>query len=247
MLQFFRKIRQNLLAEGQTGKYLKYAIGEIILVVIGILIALQINNWNTRKQEAKLGISYLKEIRGNLVTDTLTISEALAFNIKKMESIDSTFIELASPESPSNRMEAIGKRYGILGSHKFFVPNSLGFSNLMSSGNIELISNDTIRQLLSAYYNFDYEAGTQKRAVDLTRDFVDYVGPKLATKEMFLRFRSLELDIPSYNDIDIFKDQNLYFSLDIMDVVTGYQNVLFESKQEEIKGLINQIDKEIDN
>jgi len=46
MIKFFRKIRQNLLRENKTGKYFKYAIGEITLVVIGILIALQINNWN---------------------------------------------------------------------------------------------------------------------------------------------------------------------------------------------------------
>ena len=52
MIKFFRKIRQNLLSEGKTGKYLKYAVGEILLVVIGILIALGINNWNeSRKQD----------------------------------------------------------------------------------------------------------------------------------------------------------------------------------------------------
>ena len=49
MIKFFRHIRKNLLNEGKTSKYLKYAIGEIILVVIGILIALQINNWNEKK------------------------------------------------------------------------------------------------------------------------------------------------------------------------------------------------------
>ena len=49
MIKFFRKIRQNLLMENKTGKYFKYAIGEIILVVIGILIALQINNWNSQR------------------------------------------------------------------------------------------------------------------------------------------------------------------------------------------------------
>ncbi|MGS2727548.1 DUF6090 family protein [Psychroserpens sp. BH13MA-6] len=54
MIKFFRKIRHNLLSEGKTGKYLKYAIGEIILVVIGILIALQINNWNENQKENKL-------------------------------------------------------------------------------------------------------------------------------------------------------------------------------------------------
>lgn len=46
MIKFFRNIRQNLLAEGKTSKYLKYALGEIVLVVIGILIALSINTWN---------------------------------------------------------------------------------------------------------------------------------------------------------------------------------------------------------
>ncbi|MBK8515355.1 MAG: hypothetical protein IPL55_03420 [Saprospiraceae bacterium] len=46
MIKLFRKIRQNLLLTGSTGKYLQYAIGEIVLVVIGILIALSINNWN---------------------------------------------------------------------------------------------------------------------------------------------------------------------------------------------------------
>ncbi len=53
MIKFFRKIRQNLLMENKTGKYFKYAIGEIVLVVIGILIALQINNWNGRRHEQK--------------------------------------------------------------------------------------------------------------------------------------------------------------------------------------------------
>ena len=49
MIKFFRKIRQNLLMENKTGKYFKYAIGEIVLVVIGILIALQVNNWNQNR------------------------------------------------------------------------------------------------------------------------------------------------------------------------------------------------------
>lgn len=49
MIKFFRKIRQNLVMENKTSKHFKYAIGEIVLVVIGILIALQINNWNSNR------------------------------------------------------------------------------------------------------------------------------------------------------------------------------------------------------
>jgi hypothetical protein len=59
MIQFLRKIRRNLLLEGNTGKYLKYAIGEIVLVVFGILIALSINNWN---EERMTNISNLQLI-----------------------------------------------------------------------------------------------------------------------------------------------------------------------------------------
>jgi len=51
MIKFFRKIRYDLMEKNKTGKYLKYAIGEIILVVIGILVALQINTWNEEKKE----------------------------------------------------------------------------------------------------------------------------------------------------------------------------------------------------
>ena len=62
MIKFFREIRQNLLSEGKAGKYLKYAIGEIILVMIGILLALQVNNWNSNRIENKKEANYIENI-----------------------------------------------------------------------------------------------------------------------------------------------------------------------------------------
>jgi len=71
MIKFFRKIRQNLLSEGKTGKYLKYAIGEIILVMIGILLALQVNslynNHQLKKEELKILHSIQNEFNENIV------------------------------------------------------------------------------------------------------------------------------------------------------------------------------------
>jgi len=66
MIKFFRKIRQNLLSEGKTGKYFKYAIGEVVLVVIGILIALQINNWNEGQKRKALEKNMLVNLVENL-------------------------------------------------------------------------------------------------------------------------------------------------------------------------------------
>ena len=69
MINFFRKIRYQLLGEGKTGKYLKYAIGEILLVVIGILIALSINNWNEERKKDKIEINILQELLSTLESD----------------------------------------------------------------------------------------------------------------------------------------------------------------------------------
>jgi hypothetical protein len=67
MIKFFRKIRQNMLMENKTGTYFKYAIGEIILVVIGILIALSINNWNENRKNSNEGIAILQSLDKNLI------------------------------------------------------------------------------------------------------------------------------------------------------------------------------------
>ena len=69
MIKLFRKIRKQLLGEGKTGNYFKYAIGEIILVVIGILIALQINNWNEANSNEKRLLKIFEEIGVDLATD----------------------------------------------------------------------------------------------------------------------------------------------------------------------------------
>ena len=66
MIKFFRHIRQKLLSEDRFSKYLLYAIGEIVLVVIGILIALQINNWNENRINNKLELQYLKRLEKDI-------------------------------------------------------------------------------------------------------------------------------------------------------------------------------------
>ena len=81
MIKFFRHIRQNLLNEGKTTKYFKYAIGEIILVVIGILIALQINNWNSLQNDRDIEQSALK----NLITRLLKLEQVFLMKLSLQE------------------------------------------------------------------------------------------------------------------------------------------------------------------
>lgn len=96
MIKFFRQLRQNLIMENKTSKYLKYAIGEIVLVVIGILIALQINNWNEQKRSENIGKQYLAGIKNNLSSDNEIANKVIEAHmnpINIINSIDSIFLK----------------------------------------------------------------------------------------------------------------------------------------------------------
>ena len=69
MIRFFRKIRLKLVRENKFGQYIKYAIGEIVLVVIGILIAVQINNWNQNRKDDQILNEYLVKIKSHTLED----------------------------------------------------------------------------------------------------------------------------------------------------------------------------------
>ena len=69
MFRFFRRLRRKLVESGKIRNYLAYAVGEILLVVIGILIALQINNWNTRRQEQQELKGFISNISNNIRSD----------------------------------------------------------------------------------------------------------------------------------------------------------------------------------
>ena len=83
MIKFFRQIRYKLMNENKTSRYLKYAIGEIILVVFGILIALQINNWNENRKDSVQEIAILKSLQNDIQSDLRDLQYSIEFK-KKM-------------------------------------------------------------------------------------------------------------------------------------------------------------------
>lgn len=85
MIKFFRHIRQAMIKENRVSKYMFYALGEIVLVVIGILIALQINNWNEQRKVEREVVKVLSEVRSNLISDSLKIRETLDMKVEDLE------------------------------------------------------------------------------------------------------------------------------------------------------------------
>lgn len=152
MVTLLRKIRQKFLSENKFNKYLLYAIGEIILVVIGILIALQINTWNNQKQQNTLEVKVLKEISTNLYLDLNEIRD----DIKIMDSISLACKQVIdyveTYDKPSSNFNYNVSKIRIA---PHFNPNKSGYELLVSKG-VELIGNDSLRAAISKLYESSY-------------------------------------------------------------------------------------------
>ena len=150
MIKFFRKIRQNLLMENKTGKYFKYAIGEIVLVVIGILIALSINSWNQKR----LDHQEENEILSNLKKDYINAVE----EFRILNSLRSSFISTAKEITLLNveEIDQYPEKYmDSLFGWTLYAPtfnNDAGsLSVLLNTGKINLIRNTELRNILIAW------------------------------------------------------------------------------------------------
>ncbi|MBK8503735.1 MAG: hypothetical protein IPL46_16895 [Saprospiraceae bacterium] len=157
MIKFFRKIRQNLLSEGKTGKYLKYAIGEILLVVIGILIALSINNWNDSRKINQQEKSYLKRLLLENKQDVLTFSN----EIERLENNNQKITNLSEAFKDKNCSDSLlvlrANEYVIFGSlYPVFNPSTSTYEDLSSTGNLSVIKNTQLRDQIVGHYE-DYE------------------------------------------------------------------------------------------
>ena len=164
MIRLFRKIRQNSLMESKTeksaampsagkpaGRYLKYALGEIILVVIGILIALQINNWNEARKDRIYEIKMLSEISTSLKNDVAHLAEMIKTYDDLYETSD-YFMEL-SKNNVVFHDSLLGKVFTLNNAINYQF-NSGPYEALKSSG-IDKISNDNLRKDITNLFDFE--------------------------------------------------------------------------------------------
>jgi len=194
MIKFFRKIRQNLLMENKTGKYFKYAVGEIILVVIGILIALQINNWNNNKIERNQSTEFnqrlLAEVNGNidLATNKIEIMESMINSSKSI-------LDLINKQPNDTNLKSLDSLvYNIIGGVDVkFITGTL--SEGLNTGKVSLIESDILKsKLYGLPSNIEYVG-------EFDKTMSDYISEILQT---FL-----------YENFNYRKMDNLYSGYDI--------------------------------
>ena len=188
MIKFFRKIRQNQLSEGKTGKYLKYAFGEILLVVVGILIALQINTWNDERKNRLFEHEILTLINENLKNDSIALAKQIAYSKEATQLTDRLLTDVRN----ENYNDSLNLWMGKIISFEMFKSHSSAFEILKSKG-IDVISNKELQLELISYYDQSVY-GVYEALEDVEDSFkVDWTP---IIKEDFLDYKWREYAIP---------------------------------------------------
>ncbi len=218
--------------KNKTGKYLKYAIGEIILVVIGILIALSINNWNENRKNKLKEYVYLEGIKIDLENDVRYISFLLPFNkprIQHYSRLDS-LVKLESNEIFEIEFSEIFKLSDQIGT---LYPRVGSYSSLISENSVGLISNKELLQKIKNIYEIQYVR------VSLLGQELDDISTKIRW-ERRLDFRQ---KLTGYNFTDF---DALFADLGEMDRNVHKFNDRLNGLLERINKCIEQIELELD-
>lgn len=230
MIKFFRHIRQSLIMNNQTGRYLKYAIGEILLVVIGILIALQINNWNEQshqlKEETKLLIALEKEISTNLEN----VDAMLKSNQEILESSQSLLekgLKNANYQiSNENLLDALSYNYNK-------IETSIT-DEILGTDSRALISNDSVLTQLRRLKLMYEKANKTLFYVD---EFWNVQVTSFFNKSGLGIYWATDIDHINEEFIPKIKPNKELFSL--LGIMNGYQKTLLYSRNE-LNGILNE-------
>lgn len=152
MIKFFRKIRYDLMGENKTGKYMKYAFGEVILVVIGILIALSINNWNEERKSLQKGHEILVDIRENAEFNIIQFQQDIEENKKVINSI---YIILNNITVTKIYNDSLDKHFRFVNWWATSRWKSSGYEALIDHG-VKVIQSKELRESIIDLYEISY-------------------------------------------------------------------------------------------
>lgn len=167
MIKFFRRVRQRLITENKFSKYLIYAIGEIILVVIGILIALQVSNFNEQRKQREQGIQIKKALQTELKSDLELITFDLAY-VENQLKINNAFAKrLSSTTSNLDTLVKIVRHEYNIGFNGLSELDKTSFTSLESTGSINLLYNTLANTIQNYYRDRDLFIGVNNTNVEI--------------------------------------------------------------------------------
>ncbi len=156
MIRLFSKMRYQLASQNQVAKYLRYAFGEILLVVIGILIALQVNNWNNDRKDRIQEKKFLSRLSADLETDLQNISSAIFHNNDRMQRARFLLETIDHPQLAEDSSNYFIQSIEYAGYTNLPVISDHTFEEIISSGKLSLIRNEDIRREVQKYYSWTF-------------------------------------------------------------------------------------------
>ena len=239
--------------QNKTGKYLKYAIGEIILVVIGILIALQINNWNEHRKTRATEIIFLKNIETDLKLNLVSLD---AFVISRQEAIKSSKLVINYFNNPNSINLNTFNLHSINVMVWFpFQQNDNTYQELVNSGQLSIISNKDIKdQMQNMQSSFKTIAFVEN---EMQQDFESYLyDPFFSIADVDLAMKNLDAQTEERSDIPEINAEQVKTLLQNIKFKNGFALVAYNSElliseytnmKETTDKLIELIEKEITN
>ncbi|MGB8705415.1 MAG: DUF6090 family protein [Gillisia sp.] len=253
MPRIFKNIRHRLAAESKVKNYMLYALGEIILVVIGILMALQINNWNeerkTIKEEQQLLVSISEEFKANLVI--LNQAKQMNDNIIARASGVGEYTGPHLDNFDEKKLSAL-----MVGAFKYearFIPNQGTINEIINSGKLSVLSNNDLRKAISAWQSALEMVKNQENYVVSRRDIAHayFLNKGNFRRHLYLINEAIIKVTPSRfpnNDFQFLEDESFESNLYLFIVASANLNKNFYSVlDQKIKFIIEQANKGIKN
>jgi hypothetical protein len=170
--------------ENKTGKYFKYAIGEIILVVIGILIALSINNWNDNRKNSQKEYQYLQGLKKDLESNLLELDRVISKTAHTVEASDS-ILRHKREEIDSLKLHVFFSC--LLGgeSYTVYTVQEGTIQDIMGSGNLDIIKNDSIRRAIGSWQaNLNFMKEWERLDKNVADDYAEYLNKNIDMYKM---------------------------------------------------------------
>ncbi|WP_431136139.1 DUF6090 family protein [Psychroserpens mesophilus] len=149
-MKVYRHLRKTFIMENKTSKYFKYAIGEIVLVVVGILIALQINSWKQEKNHRIVEQSILNNLKEDFIKNQQEIEVLLFANQKYYRNLNQ-FIELLKLTPKETTIQIPDTLTMAAIAAPTYIPTTSTIDVIISTGNIDLIKNETLKTAISRF------------------------------------------------------------------------------------------------
>ena len=219
MIKFFRKIRQNWLMENKTGKYFKYAIGEIILVVIGILIALQVSNWNQERKDRISERKLLDNIHRDFVHNKVDFDSLKAIHYRALEGLEK--LVTLFPLGNDSLKYAAYKKYNVQIQSMTYDPYSSSIESVVNSNALQLIQDENLQKYLVSWKDvfLDYK--------EEENNYIDYI------ENFFL---------PYYRDVFDYTLKDTAMNLATRNTIK-FQNMII-TRRNYLRGVIKSIEDE---